>query len=111
MSTPANELNRTFLARRYSPETFVYHIDIAGTCNLGCSSCPVGNTPLKTVSRGARPRGFMSFEHFSKILEKIPRVVVYGDKESDAFLAVRERGGGQVTRSLDDLVAEVSGTL
>jgi threonyl-tRNA synthetase len=44
-------------------------------------------------------------------LEKIPRVVVYGDKESDASLAVRERGGGQATRTLDDLLAEVSGTL
>jgi threonyl-tRNA synthetase len=40
-------------------------------------------------------------------LEKIPRVVVYGDKESDAALAVRERGGGQVTRSVDELVAEI----
>ena len=36
-------------------------------------------------------------------LEKIPRVVVYGDKESDSALAVRERGGGQATRSLDEL--------
>ena len=36
-------------------------------------------------------------------LEKIPRVVVYGDKESEAALAVRERGGGQATRSLDEL--------
>ncbi|HEU0305327.1 MAG TPA: threonine--tRNA ligase [Gaiellaceae bacterium] len=41
-------------------------------------------------------------------LEKIPRVVVYGDKESDAALAVRERGGGQATRSLDELIDEVA---
>ncbi|MGH3017403.1 MAG: threonine--tRNA ligase [Gaiellaceae bacterium] len=41
-------------------------------------------------------------------LEKIPRVVVYGDKESDAALAVRERGGGQATRSLDHLIAELA---
>ncbi len=41
-------------------------------------------------------------------LEKIPRVVVYGDKESDAALAVRERGGGQSTRSLDELIGEVA---
>jgi threonyl-tRNA synthetase len=41
-------------------------------------------------------------------LEKIPRVVVYGDKESDAALAVRERGGGQATRSLDELIREVA---
>jgi threonyl-tRNA synthetase len=41
-------------------------------------------------------------------LEKIPRVVVYGDKESVAALAVRERGGGQATRSLDELIAELA---
>ena len=44
-------------------------------------------------------------------LEKVPRIVVYGDRESDASLAVRERGGDQVTRSLDELVRELSGTL
>jgi len=37
-------------------------------------------------------------------LEKIPFVVVYGDRESEAALAVRERGGGQSTRSLDELL-------
>jgi threonyl-tRNA synthetase len=42
-------------------------------------------------------------------LEKIPRVVVYGDKESEDTLAVRERGGGQSTRSLDELIAELAG--
>jgi threonyl-tRNA synthetase len=40
-------------------------------------------------------------------LEKIPRVVVYGDRESPNSLAVRERGGGQSTKSLDELVAEL----
>ena len=44
-------------------------------------------------------------------VEKIPYVVVYGDRESDESLAVRERGGGQSTRSLDELVAELSATL
>ncbi|HWQ22526.1 MAG TPA: threonine--tRNA ligase [Gaiellaceae bacterium] len=38
-------------------------------------------------------------------LEKIPFVVVYGDRESEAALAVRERGGGQTTRSLSELLA------
>jgi threonyl-tRNA synthetase len=38
-------------------------------------------------------------------LEKISFVVVYGDRESDDALAVRERGGGQSTVSLDELVA------
>jgi threonyl-tRNA synthetase len=50
-------------------------------------------------------------------LEKIPRVIVYGDKESDAArawrshaaLAVREHGGVQSTRSLDELIAELAG--
>ena len=41
-------------------------------------------------------------------LEKIPRVVVYGDRESEDVLAVRERGGGQSTRSLDQLLAEIA---
>jgi threonyl-tRNA synthetase len=43
-------------------------------------------------------------------LEKIPRVVVYGDRESAESLAVRERGGQQVTKSLHELIAEL-GTL
>ena len=39
-------------------------------------------------------------------LEKVPYTVVYGDRESDASLAVRERGGGQSTKSLDELLLE-----
>jgi threonyl-tRNA synthetase len=38
-------------------------------------------------------------------LEKIPFVVVYGDRESEDALAVRERGGEQSTRSLEELLA------
>jgi threonyl-tRNA synthetase len=38
-------------------------------------------------------------------VEKIPVVLVYGDKESDDALAVREHGGEQSTRSLMDLRA------
>ena len=41
-------------------------------------------------------------------LEKIPYVIVYGDKESDESLAVRKRGGEQSTLSLDRLRAEIS---
>ncbi len=37
-------------------------------------------------------------------VEKVPFVVVYGDRESDDSLAVRERGGGQSTRSLEELI-------
>jgi threonyl-tRNA synthetase len=43
-------------------------------------------------------------------LEKVPRVIVYGDRESDASLAVRERGGGQHTLTLEELIADL-GTL
>jgi len=41
-------------------------------------------------------------------VEKIPYVVVYGDKESDDSLAVRKRGGEQITLSLEALRAEIS---
>ncbi len=41
-------------------------------------------------------------------LEKIPYVIVYGDKESEQSLAVRKRGGEQSTLSLDRLRAEIS---
>ena len=38
-------------------------------------------------------------------IEKVPFVVVYGDRESDEALAVRGRGGEQSTVSLDVLLA------
>jgi threonyl-tRNA synthetase len=41
-------------------------------------------------------------------LEKIPYVVVYGDRESEESLAVRERGGAQETLSLEDFVAKLA---
>jgi threonyl-tRNA synthetase len=37
-------------------------------------------------------------------VERIPFVVVFGDRESDDALAVRERGGEQSTRSLEELL-------
>jgi threonyl-tRNA synthetase len=41
-------------------------------------------------------------------VEKIPFTIVYGDRESDESLAVREHGGGQFTASLDDLIARLA---
>jgi threonyl-tRNA synthetase len=41
-------------------------------------------------------------------IERIPYVIVYGDKESEGSLAVRKRGGEQTTLSLDALRAEIS---
>ncbi len=40
-------------------------------------------------------------------LDKIPFTVVYGDRESDESLAVRERGGEQSTLSLSELLASL----
>jgi threonyl-tRNA synthetase len=37
-------------------------------------------------------------------VEKVPVTIVYGDKESDESLAIRERGGQQFTKSLNDLL-------
>ena len=39
-------------------------------------------------------------------VEKVPYTIVYGDRESDESLAVRERGGGQSTKTLDELLTE-----
>jgi threonyl-tRNA synthetase len=41
-------------------------------------------------------------------LEKVPKVIVYGDRESRESLAVRDRGGDQYTASLDELVTELA---
>ena len=41
-------------------------------------------------------------------LEKIPFVVVYGDRESEQSLAIRERGGGQSQESLADFAARLA---
>jgi threonyl-tRNA synthetase len=41
-------------------------------------------------------------------VDKIPYVIVYGDKESDDTLAVREHGGKQRTVSLSELQAELA---
>jgi threonyl-tRNA synthetase len=42
-------------------------------------------------------------------LEKVPFVVVYGDRESDDALAVREHGGAQSTLSLNELLERFRG--
>jgi threonyl-tRNA synthetase len=41
-------------------------------------------------------------------IEKIPIAIVYGDRESDESLAVREHGGEQSTVSLPDLLAKLA---
>jgi threonyl-tRNA synthetase len=41
-------------------------------------------------------------------LEKVPYTIVYGDKESDESLAIRERHGVQSTKSLLDLLGDLA---
>ncbi|HEY0415993.1 MAG TPA: threonine--tRNA ligase [Gaiellaceae bacterium] len=41
-------------------------------------------------------------------VEKIPFVLVFGERESDAALAIRERGGAQETLSLQDFQAKLA---
>jgi threonyl-tRNA synthetase len=41
-------------------------------------------------------------------VEKIPYVLVVGERESEESLAVRERGGGQSTKSLAELLDELA---
>ncbi len=41
-------------------------------------------------------------------VEKVPVVVVFGERESEAALAVRTRGEGQSTQSLDELLAHLA---
>ncbi|MGX9355509.1 radical SAM protein [Roseobacteraceae bacterium S113] len=43
-------------------------MDVVGTCNLRCPTCPVGNSPL-----GARKLGFMPYALFEEIVAKIAR--------------------------------------
>jgi wyosine [tRNA(Phe)-imidazoG37] synthetase (radical SAM superfamily) len=55
--------------RRYAPRessTYVYAIDVAGTCNLRCPTCPVGNS-----TQADRKKGFMEVDLFRQIVAKI----------------------------------------
>lgn len=54
---------KNFLRGRYVPRTVI--IDIVGTCNLKCPSCPNGNNPNKN------PIGMMDLGTFEKILDKV----------------------------------------
>lgn len=59
------------LLRRYAPREaagYIYSIDVSGTCNLRCPTCPVGNLPDAN-----RPKGFMELDLFRRIVERIKR--------------------------------------
>jgi MoaA/NifB/PqqE/SkfB family radical SAM enzyme len=58
-----DELRRK-LARRQRADHY-YFVDVVGTCNLRCPSCPVGNweSPM--------PKGIMELPHFQEIVQTI----------------------------------------
>ncbi len=63
-------LQQTVL-QRYSPresDSYIYTIDIVGTCNLRCPTCPVGN-----FAAAERSKGFMTISLFKEILAKIDK--------------------------------------
>lgn len=62
---------RGTVLRRGAPResaTYVYAVDVVGTCNLRCPTCPVGN-----FTEARRPKGFMPLDTFEKVLAKIVR--------------------------------------
>lgn len=52
-------------------KSFQYYIDIAGTCNLACPSCPVGMEKSKSLNGVTRSRGMMSVDLLDRIFAKI----------------------------------------
>ena len=52
-------------------KVFTYWIDIVGTCNLRCPTCPTGNFLDTEFSVGRNPTGFMDYELYVSILNKI----------------------------------------
>ena len=77
------------------------HVDAASTLVLRLTEAgfraEVG-LPSETIGKRIR----------TAEVEKIPVTIVYGDKESDDSLAVRERGGEQSTLSLSGLVERLA---
>ena len=59
------QLSLRRLLQQKQTADFYYLIDIVGTCNLRCPSCPVGNYAE------ASPKGLMSFDMYQAILQKI----------------------------------------
>jgi organic radical activating enzyme len=52
-------------------KVYTYWIDIVGTCNLRCPTCPTGNVFDSELSVGRNPTGFMDFNLYKDILKKI----------------------------------------
>ena len=78
------------------------HLDAAVDARLSACARPV-SAPRWTRRARRSASGSAAAE-----LEKIPVTIVYGDKESDASLAVRERGGEQSELSLTALLERLA---
>lgn len=84
---------RRLLQQRQTAD-FYYLIDVVGTCNLRCPSCPVGNYP------GGAPKGVMSIETYRAILEKI----VLEHLEEKIFIDLYNWGEPGLHKQLSEIV-------
>jgi len=51
-----------------------YLIDVTGTCNLRCPSCPVGNfSSVDFIGGMSKTKGFMDFNLFKQVILKIKK--------------------------------------
>ena len=46
----------------------VVYVEVAGTCNLSCPSCPVGN-----IGQAGRPKNLIDVKLYEQIVEKLKR--------------------------------------
>lgn len=72
---------------------FNYQVDVSGSCNLRCISCPRGNFSLH------RKPGFMSSETFEKLLQKILK-----DDPYTGIISLYNWGEPLLNRSLPEIV-------
>jgi MoaA/NifB/PqqE/SkfB family radical SAM enzyme len=51
---------------------YVFHVDVVGTCNLRCPSCPIGN-----IQHNVRPQGAITTQALDEIVRKAKREFGY----------------------------------
>jgi MoaA/NifB/PqqE/SkfB family radical SAM enzyme len=75
-----------------------YFIDVVGSCNLRCPSCPVGNTGH------AGPKGTMHLDRFHKIID---RIVSWHAPSEHLFVDLYNWGEPTLHPHLADIVTEL----
>lgn len=75
-----------------------YFIDVVGTCNLRCPSCPVGNWGH------AAPKGLMDVARFRSIID---RIVTWHDRSERLFVDLYNWGEPTLHPHLADIVMEL----